>query len=111
MKNIIMLTFALFTLTAFGQKKTEKVVLQTSAECGSCKERIETKLNYTKGIRFAELDVPSKKLTVEFKSSKISLKEIKDIVVALGYDVDDLKANPEAYEALPSCCKVGGMEH
>ncbi len=111
MKNIIMLTFVLFTLTAFGQKKAEKVVLQTSAECQSCKERLETKLNYTKGVRFAELDVPSKMLTVEFNSNKISIKEVKEIVVALGYDVDDLKANPEAYEALPACCKVGGMDH
>ncbi len=111
MKNRIAIAFVMFTLTSFAQKKVQEVVIQTTAECGSCKERIESKLNYTKGIKFAELDVPSRELTVNFKATTISLKEIKEIVVALGYDADDIKANPQAYQALPACCKVGGMEH
>jgi mercuric ion binding protein len=111
MKNILVLVFALFTLTAFGQKKVEEIVILTSAECGSCKERIEGKLNYTKGIKFADLDVPSKKLTVKYSTKKISKEEVMKIITDLGYDADDLKANAEAYEALPQCCKVNGMEH
>jgi len=111
MKNLVVLVFALFTLTAFGQKKVEEVIIHTSAECGSCKERLEGKLNYTRGIKFAELDVPSKDFTVKFQSEKISLMEIKKIVSELGYDADDVKANQDSYSALPECCKVGGMEH
>jgi mercuric ion binding protein len=49
-------------------------------------------------------------LTVKFKTAKISLDEIKKIVVETGYDADDMKANPEAVEQLPACCKPGGME-
>lgn len=111
MKNIIAIAFVMFTLTSLAQKKVQEVVIQTSAECGSCKDRIESNLNYVKGIKFAELDVPSKKLTVKFKTKKVSLKEIKEMVVALGYDADALKADVVAYDALPACCKVGGMEH
>jgi periplasmic mercuric ion binding protein len=111
MNNVLVMVFALLTLTAFGQKKVEEIVIQTSAECGSCKERLEGKLNYTTGIKFAELDVPTKNLTVKYSTSKISLDEIKKIISDLGYDADDVKANPEAYEALPQCCKVNGMEH
>ena len=111
MKNIIALAFVMFTLSSFAQKKIKEVVIQTSAECASCKERIESKMNYTKGIKFAELDVPTKKLTVKFKTKNFSLKEIKEMIVALGYDADEMKANPEAYEALPACCKVDGMQH
>lgn len=111
MKNIIAMAFVMFTLTSFAQKKVQEVVIQTSAECGSCKDRIESKLNYVKGIKFAELDVPSKELTVKFKTKNISLKEIKEMVVGLGYQADEMVANDAAYEALPTCCKVGGMEH
>ena len=92
------------------KKKVETVVMLTSAECGSCKERIEGKLNYVSGIRFAELDVPTQKLTVKYKTSTISKAEIKKIVSDLGYEIDGLKADSAAYEALPMCCKVGGME-
>lgn len=111
MKNLVVLVFALFTLTAFGQNKVEEIVIHTSAECGSCKERLEGKLNYTKGIMFADLDIPSKDLTVKYKTKKISLEEIKKIISETGYDADDVKANSKAYEALPQCCKVNGMEH
>jgi copper chaperone CopZ len=111
MKNLVVLVFALFTLTAFGQKKVEEVIIQTTAECNECKERIENKLNYTKGVKFADLDVLSKKLTVKFKTKNITLQEIKTIVSELGYDADDTKANQEAYKSLPECCKVAGMEH
>jgi copper chaperone CopZ len=111
MKNIVVLVFTLFTLTAFGQKKIEEVVIHTTAECNQCKERLEDKLNYTKGVKFAELDVPSKNLTVKYKSKTISLIEIKTIISELGYDADDVKAEAKAYEELPQCCKIAGMEH
>ncbi|MFA7272507.1 MAG: heavy metal-associated domain-containing protein [Crocinitomicaceae bacterium] len=111
MKNVLVMVFALLTLTAFGQKKVGEIVIHTTAECESCKERLEGKLNYTVGIKFADLDIPTKNLTVKYTTAKISLEEIKKIISDLGYDADDVKANPEAYEALPTCCKVNGMEH
>lgn len=110
MKAIFFLAIALVTFS-FVQPKVEEVVLKTTAECGDCKERIEGKLNYTKGIIFADLDYKTQLLTVKFKKDKISLEEIKKIVSDLGYDVDDVKANPEAQKALPLCCQPGGMKH
>ncbi len=111
-----MLLLALLFVSSFGfsQKsaaKIETVVIMTSAECGECKERIEGALNYTKGVKFAELDVPSRKLTVKFKNDVISLEEIKKQLSLLGYNADEVKADPVAYEKLPACCKAGGMEH
>lgn len=107
MKNLL-LTLALFITTiSFGQE----VKIQTSAECNQCKTRLEEKLNYTKGVKFAELDLDTKIIVVGYSEKKISSDEIKKIISELGYDADDVKANPEAYEKLPACCKVGGMEH
>lgn len=115
MKNSLLMVVLLFVSSfAFSQKpagKTETVVIMTSAECDQCKERIEGALNYTKGIKFAELDVPSRKLTVKFKNDVITLAEIKKQISALGYNADEVLADPAAYEKLPACCKPGGMEH
>ena len=112
MKNILLL-FALLTFSiAFGQStaKVETADIQTSAECGSCKTRIEDKLNYTAGIKFAELDLETKKVLVKFNPKKISLAEIKTILSETGYDADEVKAVPAAVEKLPACCKPGGMK-
>lgn len=115
MKNVIMIVFAvMFVQFANAQEKKAKyetVVIQTSAECGDCQERITNMLNYTKGVKFSELDIESKKLTVKFQPAKISLETIKQKLVELGYDADEMKANPEAQQKLPSCCQPGGMKH
>ncbi|OFZ60801.1 MAG: hypothetical protein A3D92_13630 [Bacteroidetes bacterium RIFCSPHIGHO2_02_FULL_44_7] len=105
----MILSMLMITGLSYAQS-TQEAEIKTSAECGSCKERLEGKLNYVGGIRFAELDVESKMLTVKFSPKKISLEEIRTIISELGYDADDVKANPEAVEKLPSCCKPGGME-
>ncbi len=114
MKTIILMMFILTGTLNWAQnseKKINTVEIQTTAECGDCKERLENMLNYTKGVKFAELDLDSKKVTVKFDTSKISLNEIKTKISELGYDADDLKADEKAYKELPECCKVNGMKH
>ncbi len=104
----IMMVVGFFTFSIGQEVKTS--VIKTSSECGSCKKRIEEKLNYTKGVKFAELDVPSKNLTVKYSTKKITLDEIKTILSELGYDADEVKAVPEAVKKLPACCQPGGMK-
>lgn len=104
----LMMTLAVFGFTH--AQKTKTAVIQTSAECGSCKKRIEEKLNYTKGVKFAELNLEDKKVTVKYTPEKITLDEIKKILSETGYDADEVKAVPSAVEALPACCKPGGMK-
>jgi len=113
MKNLLFLSLFIFIGTVgFSQKakKPNTMIIQTSAECGDCKERIEGKLNYTKGIKFAELNLESKKVTVKFLTSKITAIEIKQIIAAIGYDADEVKAPKEAVEKLPLCCQPSGMK-
>lgn len=110
MKTILILCIAFLGFSFKQDAKPQLVTIKTSAECGECKERIESKLNYTKGIVFSELDYKTQVLTVKFKPSKISLEQIKQIVSELGYDADDLKANAAAQKALPMCCQPGGMK-
>jgi len=112
MKQVLLIISLLFITAAKAQEQVPAVMqveIKTSAECGDCKDRIEEKLNYTKGIVFAELDYKTKLLVVKFKTKKISVAEIKTILSELGYDADEVKAIPSAQKALPLCCQPGGM--
>lgn len=92
------------------KSKFQTVIIQTSAECGDCKERIENGLNYSKGISFAELDLETKKVTVKYNGTKVSLDQIRTKINSIGYDADSSKADPEAVKKLPLCCQPGGMK-
>lgn len=94
-----------FAFQAAAQKKTERIEIQTSAQCEMCKNRIETAMAFEKGIVFSELNLENKVLTVEFKIGKTNLEKIRKAINKLGYDADDTPANPKAYNKLPPCCK------
>lgn len=106
--SILFLFLFLLVEFTFGQIKFEEATIQTSANFGYCKERMESKLNYTKGIVFAELDLESKKVTVRYKTKSISLQKIKETIANIGYSADDFKAQEEDILKLPKCCQPNG---
>ncbi len=109
MKTILFVLAVCFSQVLFSQKvKKQTVIIQTSAQCGDCEERIESALNYTKGVKFADLDLESKKVTVQFLTKKTSLEKIKAIIAKIGYDADDVKADISAVQKLPKCCQPNG---
>jgi copper chaperone CopZ len=109
MKTILFVLAVCFSQVLFSQNvKKQTVIIQTSAQCGDCEERIEGALNYTKGVKFAELDLESKKVTVQFLTKKTSIETIKAIIAKIGYDADDVKADISAVEKLPKCCQPNG---
>lgn len=111
MKTIFLLfILAVLPHSGNGQKKLETIVLKTSAQCGDCEQRIEDALNYTKGVKFAELNLVENTVTVKYKKSKISLDEIKTILNNTGYDADEMKASEDCVKKLPACCQPGGMD-
>lgn len=91
-------------------KDVKEIVIQTSAQCGMCKNRIEKEMAFTKGVTFSNLDLETKELTVRFKEKKTSTEQIRKAVAAVGYDADDIPADAKAYEKLPACCKKGGHD-
>lgn len=108
--SLFALLFIAFNASAQTKAKPKKMTatILTSAVCGECKERIEDKLNYTKGVIFAELDLDTKKVTVKYKTKHISEGEIIQIIADLGYDAGKTKRNAEAFNALPKCCQAPG---
>ncbi|MFB9862335.1 MerP protein [Rufibacter immobilis] len=117
MKNLRILTLSLL-LTALatlvyaqGGKKSEEVKFKTSAVCGMCKATLEKGLAYEKGVEKATLDEDSKILTVQYNNQKTSVEKLKKAVNDLGYDADDSKATPRAYDRLDACCKKDAGIH
>jgi copper chaperone CopZ len=115
MKHIITLVFILFTITtsfAQQQKKTQKAIIKTTITCDHCKEcetcgqLFNQKLLREKGVQMVNIDTEKMTIEVIYNSKKTTLESIKTAISNLGYDADEVRANPEAYEKLDGCCKV-----
>lgn len=107
MKNILLIFFLVVTNTFIAQK-TAGITIQTNAQCGECKERIETELNQTKGVIYAELNLETKVVEIKFRSSKIDPDALFKVITSLGYNANEKLAEPSAQKALPLCCQPGG---
>ncbi|RFC54524.1 heavy-metal-associated domain-containing protein [Brumimicrobium aurantiacum] len=115
MKNGILMIVMLLGLfvSCSNTKGTEAkpvAYIQTNAQCGECKERIEEALNYSKGVVYSNMDLETKIVEVKYNTNKTSLAEVKTIISNLGYDADDVTANKKAQAALPACCQPGGHD-
>jgi copper chaperone CopZ len=87
------------------KKSSDEVKIQTSAVCGMCKDRIEHDLSFEKGVKSVSLDKDTKIVTVGYNPEKTNPDKIRLAISKIGYDADDVKADPEAYAKLPGCCK------
>jgi mercuric ion binding protein len=114
-KLIVTLMVILFSITSsFAQeKKTNgKAVIKTVLNCNHCKEcetcglKFKTEMLKIKGVKMYELDDKVMSFTVYFNPKKTDLQTIKVAISKLGYDADEVKADPAAVEKLDGCCKV-----
>lgn len=110
-----MLMSALFLMifgVGFAQKaKNETIKIQTSGQCGMCKERIEKALAYEKGVKSAEYNDSTAVVTVIYNPEKSSPEKIRTTITKLGHDADDQKGDAKAYAKLPDCCKKPEDRH
>ncbi|WP_205528268.1 heavy-metal-associated domain-containing protein [Flavobacterium psychrotrophum] len=116
MKNVFKL-LAIFTLLlssanmAAQQKTVQTATIKTVIHCDHCKacETCGDKFNRTllkqKGVQMVVLDEKAMTIKVTYNSKKTNLDAIKQAIGKLGYDADDVKADPQAYAGLDDCCK------
>jgi len=97
----------LFSVNSYAIGKMETIKIKTSSQCDMCKETIEKKMAFEKGVKSAVLDVESSVLTVVYNPKKTNPDLIRKAVAAVGYDADDIPAEQEAYDNLHECCKKG----
>ncbi|MBA4154916.1 MAG: hypothetical protein J0M25_05675 [Flavobacteriales bacterium] len=68
--------------------------------------KFKTEMLKIKGVRAYELDDENMTFTIFYNEKKTDLQTIKVAISKLGYDADEVKADPEAYESLDDCCKA-----
>jgi len=103
----LLIIFGSASLGASAQFKTlvtEKIKTPTVG-CESCKTRIEEYLKRIDGVTYVNVNWRSKITTVKFLKDRTNLEYIKTAIANVGYDADDIPANPESYKKLPKTCK------
>jgi len=119
MKTAMKLLFLIFLVGGLSNNvpaqeasdKDKEIKIQTSAVCGMCKERIETNIAFEKGVKSVVLDDKTKIVTITYKTEKTSPDKLREAISKLGYDADDVEADPKAYAKLPTCCKKDAAPH
>lgn len=108
MKKVLILFatfFVMFSINA-QQKKPITVKINTpSVQCEMCKKKIEDYLKFEEGVIKSLVDFKQKKTTVSYLADRTNLENVKTAIANAGYDADDVKADKDAYEKLPKCCK------
>ena len=72
-----------------------------------CKDKIESALAFEKGVKKSKLDIKSKIVTVTYLPTKTNPENIRKAISKVGYDADEVMADPDAYDKLETCCKKG----
>jgi len=82
--------------------KTETI--KVWGNCETCQARIE-KAAKVDGVTKADWNTKSKVLTVTYDPAKTNMDQIGKKVAAAGHDNGKVKADIQAFNALPGCCK------
>lgn len=108
---VMIFLFMMGISTSAQQKESGKAVIKTVINCDHCKACETCGLNFKdhmlkiKGVKMYELDEEKMTITVYYNTKKTDLETIRKAISKLGYDADDVKADPEAYAKLDGCCK------
>ena len=101
----VIMAFA-FTMASAQTKPIQTVKINTpSVQCGMCKTRIEGELKRYDGIMTVNVNYKKKETTVKYITDRINEEFIKTAIANIGYDANEIAANPDSYKMLPKCCK------
>jgi periplasmic mercuric ion binding protein len=109
MKKIHLLLLALIGLIGTTSAQTPARLTATiktpTVQCEKCKARIENYMSHEAGIVKINVDYKRKTTTVTYMTDRTNIENIKAMIANVGYDADDVTAEPDAYKRLPACCK------
>ena len=110
MSNKIPVFLALLfaSLSAFSQtKEVEKAVIITPyVQCDKCKEQVEFFIGHEYGVVSVMVNTRKHTTTVSWLTDRTTLNNIRAAIANLGFDADDIEAEPFAFKRLPKECKA-----
>ncbi|HLA53086.1 MAG TPA: cation transporter [Flavitalea sp.] len=111
MKKVLALVLITTAFLNQGFAQVKKKGIQTvtistpNVLCEICKDRIEKYMIREDGIQKITVDYKHNKTKVTFFTERTNIENIKTAIANVGFDADDVTANPDSYDKLPSCCK------
>lgn len=111
MKKLILLALvSLITLGVSAQKAVSKneqtVTIQTNGVCQKCADKFKENVPYFKGVKSYSYDMKTAKLTINYDVKKTNPDQLRQQISKLGYNADNVKADPAARAKLPACCRA-----
>ena len=107
--TLILCLVAGFATTSFSQVKKKALATITiktpTVRCDMCKGRIEDYMKREEGVTKTVVDYKRHTTKVTYWTDRTNPENIKTAIANVGYDADDVTANPESYGKLPNCCK------
>ena len=76
--------------------------------CKTCVKNIEKAAYRVEGVKYVDVDLDKKTVEVRFIPLQTNLETIEIAITEAGYDANNRKRNPDAYEKLDKCCKIDG---
>ena len=91
--------------TAINNPGFKTQIIKVFGECGMCKSRIEKAALKVDGIKSANWDEDTQRLTVNYEeSNKDVIDKLQKKIAKVGHDTEAYKADDKVYNALPACC-------
>jgi copper chaperone CopZ len=91
------------------QKKQEDlqttVINTPTIVCGSCEKIVKKALYASDAVQDVKVDLDKKIIEVRYRPQQTNVETLEQLIADAGYDANDRKRDPTAYENLPECCK------
>ncbi len=104
----LMIIFSGFSANALEKEETSNTPGEAEFTvlglCGMCKERIEQAAYSVRGVRRAEWDQESQKLSVRYRPNRTSQEEIERTIAKAGHDTENFLTSDEKHANLHHCC-------
>ncbi len=78
----------------------------STMQCKSCAKNITAAASSVAGVKEVKVDVKAKVAHVSFDDSAVQLAAIEKAISLAGYDANETKKDPTAYNDLDDCCKL-----
>ena len=99
-KAYLILLFIIVSQSLSAQEKKESIEV-----CETCGQKLETYLYYVRGIKLVTYNEEAQTTTVIYKPQLITPDKIRHEIAKLGFDADQVPADPKGYAQRDGCCK------
>lgn len=107
--TVVALLISLFSFSQ--QKAIQKAVISTpGVRSEACKTNIDNRLVHEYGISSVKADYKRHTVAVAWFTDRTNIENVKTVLANMGFDADDVTAEPDAYKRLSKDCQNPPVE-